>query len=106
MPFVSLADLETREPIPGYRVNFVHSDTMTLAYWDIEAGAAMPVHSHPHEQLSSPIEGSFELDLDGEVRVVGPGDVAVIPPDVPHGGRALTHCRILDTFHPVREDYR
>ena len=106
MPFVRLSDLDTREPIPGYRVNFVHAESMTLAIWDIDAGAAMPVHHHPHEQISAPVEGCFELTLDGETRVVGPGDVAVIPPDVPHGGRALTACRIIDSFHPVREDYR
>ena len=106
MPFVTLSDLERREPIPGYRVRFVHAEAMTLAYWEIEEGAAMPVHAHPHEQVSSPVEGRFELELDGQTRTVGPGDVAVIPPNVPHGGRALTRCRIVDSFHPVREDYR
>ena len=34
------------------------------------------------------------------------GQVFVIPPDVPHSGRALTRCRVLDVFAPVREDYR
>ena len=35
-----------------------------------------------------------------------PGEVAMIPPDAPRGGRALTDCRLLDVFSPVREDYR
>lgn len=25
---------------------------------------------------------------------------------VPHSGRALTDCRVIDVFYPVREDYR
>ena len=31
---------------------------------------------------------------------------AVIPGGTPHSGRALTACRALDVFSPVREDYR
>ncbi|NOY99054.1 MAG: cupin domain-containing protein, partial [Chloroflexi bacterium] len=35
-----------------------------------------------------------------------PGAVAVIPPDVPHAGRAVTDCRIIDVFYPTREEYK
>ena len=34
------------------------------------------------------------------------GEVAVIPSGAVHSGRALTQCRFLDVFHPVREDYK
>jgi quercetin dioxygenase-like cupin family protein len=79
---------------------------MTLAYWEIDAGAALPAHSHPHEQVVNPVWGELELTMGEETRVIRPGDVVVIPPDVPHSGRAVTDCRIIDVFHPVREDYR
>lgn len=106
MPFVEMFDLEEREPVPGYHVKFVHAGSMTLAYWDVEAGATLPEHSHPHEQVSTLIEGTFQMTLDGETRQLDTGTVAVIPPDTPHRGQAVTHCRIIDAFHPVREDYR
>ena len=106
MAFIELNDVEVREPVPGYKVRFVHSEAMTFAYWDIEEGAALPEHAHPHEQVATMLEGKFELVLDGEPRVLEPGMVATIPPDAPHAGRAVTHCRILDVFHPIREDYR
>ncbi|NOQ40057.1 MAG: cupin domain-containing protein, partial [Anaerolineales bacterium] len=48
----------------------------------------------------------FELTVDGEPLVLEPGMVAVIPGGVPHSGVALTPCRLLDAFHPVREDYQ
>ncbi len=106
MPFLSLKDLAEREPAPGFRVRFVHTDAMTLAYWDIRSGSVMPDHAHPHEQVVNPVEGRFELTVDGETKLLTPGEVAVVPPDGLHGGRALTDCRIIDIFHPVREDYR
>ena len=106
MPFLELDDVREREPVPGYRVRFVHGGTMTVAYWEIEPGASTPEHNHMHEQIVNFIEGEFELVVGDEVRTAGPGTVAVIPPDVPHSGKAITRCRIIDVFHPVREDYR
>jgi len=42
MPFIDLDQIEEKEIVPGYRAVFVHSATMTLAYWTIEAGANLP----------------------------------------------------------------
>jgi quercetin dioxygenase-like cupin family protein len=106
MSFENFANLESREIVPGYHGRFVHTDRMTLSYWEVEDGAVMPEHAHPHEQMSSVIEGRFELRVGDETRVMEPGMVAVIPGDVPHAGRALTPCRIIDVFHPARDDYR
>ena len=106
MTFLSLKDIEEKEIVPGYRAKFVHSENMSLAYWDIDPGAVMPEHSHPHEQIANVLEGRFELTVDGEPRVLEPGMVAVIPGGVSHSGVALTPCRLLDAFHPQREDYR
>lgn len=106
MPFVELKDAPVKEPVPGYKAVFIHSENMTLAYWEVEEGAVMPIHSHPHEQVASVVEGQFELTLAGETRMLNPGIAAIIPSNTPHGGRALTACRLIDAFHPIREDYR
>jgi hypothetical protein len=34
-----------------------------------------------------------------------PGQVVAIPSNVPHSGHAVSRCRILDVFQPVREHY-
>ena len=106
MPFVKLDDLEQKEPVPGSKGRMVHTDNMTVAYWMIDAGAPAPNHSHPHEQVTSVIEGEFELTIDGETRVLAPGMVAVIPANVSHSARAITDTRLIDAFHPARDDYR
>jgi quercetin dioxygenase-like cupin family protein len=106
MTFIQLRDIEQRELLPGLLVRFLHSDNMTVAYWEIAAGADMPLHSHTHEQIVNVLEGELELAVGGETRVLGPGSAAVIAPDVPHSGKGISACRVLDVFYPVREDYR
>jgi len=106
MPYLKLKDIESKEIVKGYRARFVHSGNMTTAYWEVEAGAELPMHSHPHEQVSTIVEGSFEFNLDGDIKIIGEGDVVVIPPDVPHSGKAVTFCKIIDTFYPERENYK
>ena len=106
MTFQNLTDIQEREIVPGYRAKFLHTENMTLAFWEIDPGAELPEHSHFHEQVSNVLEGKFELTVGGESRVLEPGIVATIPSDVPHGGKAITACRILDIFQPPREDYK
>jgi quercetin dioxygenase-like cupin family protein len=95
-----------QEIVQGYAARFVHSPNVTIAYWEVEAGAELPEHFHPHEQLTNVMEGQFRLQIDGESFLLEPGYVVEIPPDVPHAGMALTPCRLIDVFYPVREDYR
>ena len=106
MPFINLNTIPEKELLPGLHVRFLHTNNMTLAYWNIEKGASMPEHNHPHEQVVNLIEGKFELSVAGEQYIITPGEVFVLPSNLPHGGKALTNCRIIDVFHPVREDYR
>lgn len=94
------------EPIPGFHGRVVHSDSMTFVLWRIDAGARLPEHAHIHEQVAFVLEGTFEITVEGETRQMRPGLVGTIPSNARHSGRAVTDCRILDAFQPVREDYR
>jgi quercetin dioxygenase-like cupin family protein len=106
MPYIELGGLGEREVVPGFVGRFVHTGSMTVASFRVRAGSLLPPHSHPHEQVSIVIEGRLEMSLAGSVRVLEPGLVASIPPGVEHSGRALSDCRVIDVFSPVREDYR
>ncbi len=103
---IDLLQIEPKELIKGFRGRFVHTENATLAFWEIEEGAVLPEHSHFHEQTACVLEGCFELTIAGETRAYEPGVLAVIPSNAVHSGRALTDCKILDVFCPVREEYR
>ncbi|UYQ95012.1 cupin domain-containing protein [Chitinophaga horti] len=103
---ITIKDIAPVAVIPGFTARFVHTDTVTLAYWDILPGSRLPVHKHLHEQITQVEEGSFELTVDAVTQVYTKGMVVVIPSMVEHGGVALTACKLFDIFTPVREDYK
>jgi quercetin dioxygenase-like cupin family protein len=70
-----------------------------------EKGAVGAVHTHPHEQVSYVIQGSFEFELDGKKTVIKAGDSYYVNPGKPHGVVALEDSIILDIFAPQREDF-
>jgi quercetin dioxygenase-like cupin family protein len=106
MPFIDINTLNKKEVIAGYTGRTIHTGTMTFMYWTVEEGAIMLEHQHVHEQIAHVLKGKFELTVNGETRLLEPGIVAVIPSNVRHGGRAITHCELLDVFNPEREDYK
>ncbi len=106
MGYVELSQIEEMVPFPGFRGRMVHTDRMTLAYWSVTEGSALPQHSHHHEQVVNVLEGTLELVVDGTEHTLEEGDVYVIPPNAEHSATAVTSCRLLDVFSPVRDDYR
>ena len=105
-PIQELRLIEEREIIPKCHVRFIHSDNVTLSYWNLEQGAVLPSHSHPHEQVCNVIKGRMDLTLGDETLHLTQGMVVVIPPNVPHSAKAHEPCYVIDVFYPIREDYR
>lgn len=106
MRLTHVEELPVREIVEGCSARFVHSDSVTLAYWELLAGHLLPEHSHPHEQVTNVLSGRLELTVDGETRVLEPGSVVVIPPNALHSARPHVDTSVIDVFHPIREDYR
>lgn len=106
MPFTRLDTLPAKQLQPGILAHLVHLERMTLSEAELADGAVLPTHQHPHEQCTYVLSGRLEFTLGADTRVLEPGMCALIPGHTPHGARALTACRVLDAFSPVREDYR
>jgi quercetin dioxygenase-like cupin family protein len=86
-----------------------HTDHLMMVVIDFNDGptdAPDPPHSHPHEQVSYVVAGKIIFFLGNEETHLGPGDIFTVPPNIPHSVRLLTqHVRLVDTFHPIREDF-
>jgi quercetin dioxygenase-like cupin family protein len=101
-----LRKIAPREVFSGFIGRFIHTDNMTFAYWEIKKGSALPEHSHLHEQVVNMLEGEFEITLEGKATKLSPGMILPISSHAKHAGRAITDCKILDVFYPIREDYK
>ena len=105
--FSKLAGLPARAILNGaIQGRYAHAKAMTIGEVLLEPNTVVPMHDHPHEQLSYVIEGRFEFTVGSETTILEPGMVALIPGGVTHGGTTLTACKVIDIFSPVREDYR
>jgi quercetin dioxygenase-like cupin family protein len=101
-----LDDIPARQTLPGFSGKMVHGDSSSLVFWDIRKGSMSPEHHHIHEQITYVLEGELEMIIGGEKMLFTAGTVHVIPSNVPHSAIALTDCKIMDSFAPVRDDYR
>ncbi len=104
--FHRFGDIQTKEIAPGFFSKLIHTETNTINFIEVKAGSTIPRHQHIHEQCSFAIEGKFELTVNDVPQVLEPGLFAIIPPNVWHSGIAVTDCKLIDIFSPVREDYR
>jgi quercetin dioxygenase-like cupin family protein len=107
MPFFDLDDRARKSVVPGIDIRTFWGDQMLLSVADLEPGAVLPVHSHPHEQGGAILSGELTLTIDGETRTLHAGDAYLVPGGVEHGGVAGPEgCVALDIFSPVREEYK
>ena len=103
---LNLSDIPSKEIMPGYHGQLIHSENMSIAFWEVEKDAQVPEHSHKNEQIMHVLEGDFEFTLNGETKIYRPGDIVIIAPHKKHSGRALTPCKLMDVFSPTREEYK
>ncbi len=105
--FTSTEEIPFVEVSPGVRFKPVFGRNLLLNYVYFEPHAVAPMHSHAEEQMGTMLEGEMEFELNGEKRIIRPGDVYVVPPHVPHGARTFEQGGVaLDIFSPPRSGFR
>ena len=103
----SSADWPEVEAVPGvHRRVLACGDNLMVVQFRIAKDAEVPGHTHPHEQTGHVVSGQMIFRIGDEERELGPGDGYSVPGGVVHGARGITDCVAVDSFHPVREDYR
>ncbi len=80
MPFIDLADIPPISPVPGCRMRTPFGEHLMLSYLEMDDGAEVPLHHHPHEQGGILLKGRVQLTIGDETRVVEAGSLFLIPP--------------------------
>ncbi len=105
--FKEASQRDPMELVPGARTRTFWGDNMLLSLVEIDANSEVPIHTHPHEQGGIVIEGEMEMGIAGEVRVLKPGDMYIIPGNVEHYAKCgSTPVVALDIFSPVRAEFQ
>ncbi len=93
------------EMVPGIRRRtLVSGGGMMQMLVQLDAGANLPAHQHPHEQIAYVLRGRLRFQVGEESRELAEGDALLIPGNMPHGVDVLENTLVLDTFSPPRED--
>ena len=103
MPFIDTEQLTVKEPLPGWKGRFFHSENMLFAYYDISSGASIHEHFHSNEEVWHIIEGSLEVTIADHIQIAGPGSVAVVPPNTSHSVKALSDGKAIVVDYPRRD---
>jgi quercetin dioxygenase-like cupin family protein len=91
----------------GVRARALFGDDAMLNLVELDAGAVVPEHSHPHEQLGIVLSGEIVMIIEGEERPCHAMDAMHIPSGLVHGAYAGAEgAVVLDVFVPIREDFR
>jgi quercetin dioxygenase-like cupin family protein len=91
----------------GVHARALFGDAAMLNLVELEPGAVVPQHSHPHEQMGIVLSGEIVMIIEGEERACHAMDAMHIPSGVTHGAYAGAEgAVVLDVFVPIREDFR
>lgn len=101
-----IKDCKPKVLAPGLTGYYAHGEQMTLGLVEIKKGSDLPKHQHPHEQITYILEGQLDMTIGGKLCQLTAGMYYVIPSNVWHGAVAVTDCKVIDVFNPVREDYK
>jgi len=101
-----IKELKPKELIAGITGYYAHGEKLSLGYVDIKAGSILPEHHHVHEQITYIIDGQLDMTIDGKHCSLKNGMYYVIPSYTKHSAIAITDCKVIDAFSPVREDYK
>ena len=104
--FVDPDQCSQHEIFAGVAIRTMAGRHIMLSVVEMQPGAVVQLHDHPHEQVGLLLSGELTFTIGGEQRTLRPGQMWRIPGGVPHTAVAGSEpVKALDVFCPVREDY-
>lgn len=105
-------DVKTEELNPLLSRQVLTAKDTMIAKVILKKGCVVPAHQHINEQITYILDGCLRFWIGdhaanpgAEYVDVGPGEVLLIPSNVPHRAEALVDTVDIDVFNPPREDW-
>ncbi len=93
---------------PSMSRQIVWGDKLMIARIVFKDGFLVPMHFHMHEQVTQVISGQMRFwfgENKDQTMLLGPGDVIVIPSNLPHEALMIGDVVEVDTWAPPRQDW-
>jgi len=82
-----------------------YEESLMVVKVAFKAGGVGPLHQHVHVQITHVESGVFEVEIDGQKKVLTTGDAFHIPSNILQGAVCLEEGVLIDVFSPMREDF-
>lgn len=86
----------------------VSGEKLMIARIKFKDGFIVPLHSHVHEQVTQVVSGKMRFwfgENKEQTMDLDPGDVVVIPSNLPHEALIIGEVEEIDTWAPPRQDW-
>lgn len=90
---------------PLLKRQYFHGNQSTFVKWNAKAGAKVPLHKHPNEQITWIISGQATVYSAGKEYSMKAGDIMLFPANVPHEFHFSKDTIDIDFFAPARQDW-
>jgi unsaturated pyranuronate lyase len=101
-------DVPVEQVNPSMLRRMLHGDRILLADMQLKNAFVVPLHQHVNEQITLVKSGviRFRLGADrSQVIDVHPGEVLIIPANLPHEAEMIGDVEEMDVFTPLRTDW-
>ena len=84
----------------------IHGERLMICRLTIPPRTVTTAHRHPHEQMALVERGTVRFLIGDDEKILGPGDVLLLPANIWHGATMLDEEVVLiDIFSPIREEF-
>lgn len=93
---------------PSMKRKIITGEKLMIARMNFKDGYVVPLHSHMNEQITHVLSGKMRFWFGGdkeETLDLSPGEVVVIPANLPHEALMIGEVEEIDTWAPPRQDW-
>ena len=105
---VNWGSVPMEEVNPSMKRRIITGEKLMIARMNFKDGFLVPLHHHIHEQVTQVVSGRMRFwfgENKDTVMELGPGDVVVIPSNLPHEALMIGDVEEVDTWAPPRQDW-